>query len=132
MRNFIVLGASALLLALGVAQASAVQSTGQPGAEHVARTSAQPAYTGEWRDGRKQPIDRDAAHASDQPLSSVSHHIGREPVASRAGRRRSARGLSVHGQFSNRRFDKRRVRPPYQAGRLEREQTDRMRAGGPG
>ena len=40
MRNFAVLGASALVLALGVAQASALPSTEQAWADYVARTSA--------------------------------------------------------------------------------------------
>jgi hypothetical protein len=45
MRKFAVLGGSALILALGVAQASAVPSTGQAWADYVARTSAQPAQS---------------------------------------------------------------------------------------
>jgi len=51
MRNIIVLGASALVLALGVAQASASQnnSVADYRAEALA-SSAQPAYTGELRD----------------------------------------------------------------------------------
>jgi len=60
MRNFAILGASALVLALGVAQASAAQSNGQEWADYVARTSAQPAYTGELRDFRAQPADEAA------------------------------------------------------------------------
>jgi hypothetical protein len=56
MRNFIVLGASALVLALGVAQASASQNNSV--ADFRAEASAQqPAYTGELRDVRGQSGD---------------------------------------------------------------------------
>ena len=61
MRNFVILGASALVLALGVAQASAAQSNGQAWADYVARTSAQPAYTGELRDFGAQASNEPAA-----------------------------------------------------------------------
>jgi len=60
MRNFIVLGASALVLALGVAQASASQnnSVADYRADALAHAaSAQPAYTGELRDVRGQSVD---------------------------------------------------------------------------
>ena len=55
MRNFVVLGASALVLALGVAQASASQNNSV--ADFRAEASAQPAYTGELRDVRGQSVD---------------------------------------------------------------------------
>ena len=55
MRNFIVLGASALVLALGVAQASASQNNSV--ADYRAEVSAQPAYTGELRAFGAQSAD---------------------------------------------------------------------------
>jgi hypothetical protein len=62
MRNIIVLGASALVLALGVAQASASQNNSV--ADHFnsvqdyqAAASAQPSYVGELRDFRAQAAD---------------------------------------------------------------------------
>ena len=80
MRNFVILGASALVLALGVAQASAAhQSNVQAWADYVARTSAQPAYTGELRDFPDQPADVaiDRPLGSGNHLSSGNHHSGR-------------------------------------------------------
>ena len=64
MRNFIVLGASALVLALGVAQASASQNNSVM--DFRAQASTQPAYTGELRDFRAQPVDQDASQAPNQ------------------------------------------------------------------
>ena len=56
MRNIIVLGASALVLALGVAQASASQNNSV--ADYRAEASTQqPAYTGELRDFGAQSAD---------------------------------------------------------------------------
>ena len=61
MRNIIVLGASALVLALGVAQASASQNNSV--ADIRAEASAQPAYTGELRDFRGQSVDQGYSQA---------------------------------------------------------------------
>jgi len=62
MRNVIVLGASALVLALGVAQASATAPyNGQSPASYNAGASAQPAYTGELRGVRAQTVSQDGA-----------------------------------------------------------------------
>jgi hypothetical protein len=63
MRKFAVLGASALILALGVAQASAsAQSNGQSWADYVARTSAQPAQPSavDFRNFRAQVADQNS------------------------------------------------------------------------
>jgi hypothetical protein len=77
MRHLVILGASALVLALGVAQASAEhQSSGQSWADYVARTSSQPAYTGELRDFRAQPADQSALQATDQPPYGPSYSHG--------------------------------------------------------
>ncbi len=77
MRNLVILGASALVLALGVAQASAEhQSNGQSWADYVARTSGQPAYTGELRDFSAQPVDQYASQAADQPPYGPSYRHG--------------------------------------------------------
>ena len=76
MRNLVILGASALVLALGVAQASAEhQSNGQSSADYVAGASAQPAYTGELRDFRDRPVDQNALQ-SDQPPYGPSYSHG--------------------------------------------------------
>jgi len=62
MRNVIVLGASALVLALGVAQASATAPyNGQSPASYNADASAQPAYTGELRDFRGQAVGQNGS-----------------------------------------------------------------------
>ena len=55
MRNIIILGASALVLALGVAQASASQNNSV--ADYRAASSAQPAYTGELGGFGAQSLD---------------------------------------------------------------------------
>jgi cytochrome oxidase Cu insertion factor (SCO1/SenC/PrrC family) len=70
MRNFIVLGASALVLALGVAQASASQNNSV--ADFRAAASAQPAYTGELRDVRGQSVDSYASQGNDFPTLSAN------------------------------------------------------------
>jgi len=57
MRNIIVLGASALVLALGVAQASASQNNSVADYRAAAAASEQPAYTGELRDFGAQSAD---------------------------------------------------------------------------
>jgi hypothetical protein len=64
MRNFIVLGASALVLALGVAQASAIPSTEQ-WQDHLARMSSTsaPAANGEFAGFRAQSVDQSADQA---------------------------------------------------------------------
>jgi hypothetical protein len=88
MRNFVVVGASALVLALGVAQASAAQftnvnfdalgtvvpSTAQPWAEYVNRTEAQPApsYVGELGAFNAQATDQ-ATTAPINTFSSRNH-----------------------------------------------------------
>jgi len=60
MRNFVVLGASALVLALGVAQASAIPTTEQ-WQEHLARMSTvtAPYGTANFQDFRAQAVDQD-------------------------------------------------------------------------
>jgi len=75
MRNFAVLGASALLLALGVAQASAIPSTEQ-WQDHLSRMSTvtAPYGTADFRDFRAQAIDQ-ATQAADQSPS--LYHRGR-------------------------------------------------------
>jgi hypothetical protein len=90
MRNFVVVGASALVLALGVAQASAAQftnvnfdalgttvpSTAQPWAEYVNRTEAQqeqaPSYVGELGGFHAQATDQ-AFTAPIRTFSSRNH-----------------------------------------------------------
>jgi outer membrane lipoprotein-sorting protein len=60
MRNFIVLGASALVLALGVAQASAIPSTEQ-WQDHLNRMqSATTQSYGDLRDFRAQAVEQGA------------------------------------------------------------------------
>ena len=79
MRNFVILGAAALVLALGVAQASASQnnSVADYRAAALARAaSAQPAYTGELRDFRGQPVDQDASRATNFPTLSANERHG--------------------------------------------------------
>jgi len=60
MRNFAVLGASALVLALGVAQASAIPSTEQ-WQDHLNRTNAvsAPAANSDFAGFRAQAVDQD-------------------------------------------------------------------------
>jgi len=60
MRNFVVLGASALVLALGVAQASAIPSTEQ-WQDHLARmsTTSAPAANSDIAGFRAQAVDQD-------------------------------------------------------------------------
>jgi len=72
MRNFIVLGASALILALGVAQASAIPSSEQ-WQDHLARMSSTgaPAANGDFVGFRAQAVDS----SQDQALS--LYHRGR-------------------------------------------------------
>ena len=77
MRNLVILGASALVLALGVAQASAEhQSNGQSSAGYVAGASAQPAYTGELRDSGDQLSDQNALRSADLPPYGPSYSHG--------------------------------------------------------
>jgi len=75
MRNFVVLGASALVLALGVAQASAIPSTEQ-WQEHLARMSSvtAPYGTADFRDFRAQAVDQASAAADQSPSL---YHRGR-------------------------------------------------------
>jgi hypothetical protein len=73
MRNIIVFGASALVLALGVAQASASQNNSV--ADFRAAATAQPAYTGELRDFGAQSVDPYASQY--QPmLDANARHVG--------------------------------------------------------
>jgi len=72
MRNFIVLGASALALALGVAQASAIPSTEQ-WQQHLDRMNGTQTYN-DLRDFRAQAVDQDA-QVNDQGPS--LYHRGR-------------------------------------------------------
>ena len=76
MRNIIVLGASALVLALGVAQASASQnnSVADYRAEALA-SSAQPAYTGELR-GFGAPSSDPYASQYLPSLDANARHVG--------------------------------------------------------
>jgi len=73
MRNIIVLGASALVLALGVAQASASQNNSV--ADYRASTVAQPPYTGELRDFGAQSADPYAAQYLPS-LDANARHVG--------------------------------------------------------
>ena len=75
MRNIVILGASALVLALGVAQASASQNNSVM--DFRAQASTQPAYTGELRDFRAQPVDQNAWQANN--FSTTSTNRGRSP-----------------------------------------------------
>jgi predicted O-methyltransferase YrrM len=72
MRKFAVLGASALILALGIAQASAVPTTEQ-WQDHLARMSSvtAPYGTGDLRDFRAQAVDQA------QDVSPSLYHRGR-------------------------------------------------------
>ncbi len=72
MRNFAVLGASALVLALGVAQASAIPTT-QQWQDHLARMSstAAPSANSDFAGFRAQAVDQ----AQDQAPS--LYHRGR-------------------------------------------------------
>ena len=60
MHKFVVLGASALVLALGVAQASAIPSTEQ-WQDHLARmsTTSAPAANSDFAGFRAQAVDQD-------------------------------------------------------------------------
>ena len=74
MRNFIVLGASALVLALGVAQASAIPTTEQ-WQDHLDRMNATTNQSyGDLRDFRAQAVDQ-GAQVNDQGPS--LYHRGR-------------------------------------------------------
>jgi len=73
MRKIIVLGASALVLALGVAQASASQNNSV--ADYRAETSAQPAYTGELR-GFGAPSSDPYASQYLPSLDANARHVG--------------------------------------------------------
>jgi outer membrane lipoprotein-sorting protein len=74
MRNFIVLGASALVLALGVAQASAIPSTEQ-WQEHLDRMNSTTNQSyGDLRDFRAQAVEQ-GAQVNDQGPS--LYHRGR-------------------------------------------------------
>jgi hypothetical protein len=72
MRNFAVLGASALIFALGVAQASAIPSTEQWQA-HVAteNSAAAPSATSDFAGFRAQAVDQA------QDVSPSLYHRGR-------------------------------------------------------
>ena len=74
MRNFVVLGASALVLALGVAQASAIPSTEQWQA-HVAGVSstAAPSANSDFVGFRALAVDQ----AQDQTPTPTLYHRGR-------------------------------------------------------
>jgi hypothetical protein len=81
MRNFIVLGASALVLALGVAQASAIPTT-QQWQEHLDRMQSNTTQSyGDLRDFRAQATGQDwqaieqGSHVTDQGPS--AYHRGR-------------------------------------------------------
>jgi hypothetical protein len=73
MRNIIVLGASALVLALGVAQASASQNNSV--ADFRAAATAQPAYVGELRDFHAQAADPYATQYL-PTLDANARHVG--------------------------------------------------------
>jgi hypothetical protein len=76
MRNFVILGASALVLALGVAQASASTNRGRSPQDSDVATSAQPAYTGELRDFGGQPVDENAWQGSNFSTLSANSRAG--------------------------------------------------------
>ena len=74
MRNFIVLGASALVLALGVAQASAIPSTEQ-WQDHLNRMQSTTTQSyGDLRDFRAQAVEQ-SSQVNDQGPS--LYHRGR-------------------------------------------------------
>ena len=70
MRNLIVLGASALALALGVAQASAVPTSQQWEAQVAARNAAIAASRGDLRDFHAQVYDQGAVQLQDPSIAS--------------------------------------------------------------
>jgi hypothetical protein len=78
MRNVIILGASALVLALGVAQASASQSNSVADYRAAAAAvSTQPAYVGELRDFGGSSVDLSASHATNfSTLDANARHGG--------------------------------------------------------
>jgi hypothetical protein len=74
MRNFVVLGASALVLALGVAQASAIPSTEQ-WQDHLNRMQSNTTQSyGDLRDFRAQAVEQ-GSQVNDQGPS--LYHRGR-------------------------------------------------------
>ena len=75
MRNVLILGASARVLALGVAQASASQNNSVADYRAVAAASTQPAYVGELRDVRGQTADQYASQYQ-LPLDANARHGG--------------------------------------------------------
>jgi hypothetical protein len=77
MRNFMILSASALVLALGVAQASAFTNGGRSPQDYDAAASAQPAYTGELFEFGRQPVGQNAWQASNS--SPTFTNRGRSP-----------------------------------------------------
>jgi hypothetical protein len=76
MRNFVILSASALVLALGVAQASASVNNGRSPQDSDAAASAQPAYVGELRDFRGQPVDQYASQGNNFPTLDANARHG--------------------------------------------------------
>ena len=76
MRNFMILGASALVLTLGVAQASAFTNGGRSPQDYNAAASAQPAYSGELRDSGDQLSDQNALRSADLPPYGPSYSHG--------------------------------------------------------
>jgi len=77
MRNFIVVGASALVLALGVVQASASQNNSVADhnssvQDYQAAASAQPAYVGDLRDFGAQSADLYAWQGNNFPALSAN------------------------------------------------------------
>ncbi len=81
MRNFAILGASALVLALGVAQASAVPSTNQTWAEYVARTSAQPAQSPAVGFDAQADAPPSAVPSTEQPWAEYVARTSAKPTA---------------------------------------------------
>ena len=77
MRNVLIFGASALVLALGVTQASASTNRGRSPQDYDAVASAQPAYTGELFEFGRQPVDQNAWQANN--FSTTSTNRGRSP-----------------------------------------------------
>jgi hypothetical protein len=76
MRNFVVLGASALVLALGVAQASAMPTSQQWEAEVAARNAAIAASgNSDFRGFRAQANDQGVVQLQDPSVA--SYHRGR-------------------------------------------------------
>ena len=104
MRNLLVLGASALVLALGVAQASA--PTTPQWQEHLDRMhhGDSPSTDGDLRDFRAQAAEQGCSHPTPAAALARPDPAAGDRPSPRAGRSRPAPGISSE-ETSKRRFD---------------------------